>query len=145
MKTEPCLPACNIQAMNLHRAEISPEVAPGRHAVLLLDPAEWYMSARLRVAANITLLALPPKCPELNPAQNIWQFIRDNWLSDRIIKSYEDTLDHCYCARRTLVVQPWRIMSIGLRGWTHALCSMGVGITHVPDRRGDPSRPALCK
>ena len=62
------LPACNIQAMNLHLVEISAEVAPGRHAVLLLDQAGWHTSARLKVPANITLLPLPPKCPELNPS-----------------------------------------------------------------------------
>ena len=49
------LPACNIQAMNLHLVEISAEVAPGRHAVLLLDQAGWHTSARLKVPANITL------------------------------------------------------------------------------------------
>jgi transposase len=114
------LPACNIQAMNLHLAEISAEVAPGRHAVLLLDQAGWHMSARLRVPANITLLALPPKCPELNPAENLWQFMRDNWLSNRIFKSYEDILDHCCFAWNKLIDQPWRIMSIGLRDWARA-------------------------
>jgi hypothetical protein len=113
------LPACNIQTMSLHLAEISAEVAPGRHAVLLLDQAGWHMSARLRVPANITLLALPPKCPELNPAENIWQFIRDNWLSNRIFTSYEDILDHCCYAWNKLIAQPWRIMSIGLRDWAH--------------------------
>lgn len=105
--------------MSLHLAEISAEVAPGRHAVLLLDQAGWHMSARLRVPANITLLALPPKCPELNPAENIWQFIRDNWLSNRIFTSYEDILDHCCYAWNKLIAQPWRIMSIGLRDWAH--------------------------
>ena len=65
------LPACNIQAMNLHLVEISAEVAPGRHAVLLLDQAGWHTSARLKVPANITLLPLPPKCPEINPAENV--------------------------------------------------------------------------
>jgi transposase len=53
-------------------------VAPDRHAVRVLDQAGWHMSARLKVPANITLLALPPKCPELNPAENVWQFMRDN-------------------------------------------------------------------
>ena len=114
------LPACNIQAMNLHLVEISAEVAPGRHAVLLLDQAGWHTSARLKVPANITLLPLPPKCPELNPAENVWQFIRDNWLSNRIFKSYEDILDHCCFAWNKLIDQPWRIMSIGLRDWAHA-------------------------
>jgi transposase len=33
------------------------------------------------VPANMTLLPLPPKCPELNPVENIWQFMRDDWLS----------------------------------------------------------------
>jgi hypothetical protein len=37
--------------------------------------------------SNITLLPLPPKSPELNPVENIWQFMRDNWLSTRIFKS----------------------------------------------------------
>lgn len=114
------LPACNIQAMNLHLVEISAEVAPGRHAVLLLDQAGWHTSARLKVPANITLLPLPPKCPELNPAENVWQFIRDNWLSNRIFKSYEDILDHCCFAWNKLIDQPWRIMSICLRDWAHA-------------------------
>ena len=81
--------------MNLHLSEIAAEVAPGRQAVLLLDQAGWHMSARLKVPANITLMAPPPKCPELNPAENVWQFIRDNWLSNRIFKSYEDILAHC--------------------------------------------------
>ena len=114
------LPACNIQAMNLHLVEISAEVAPGRHAVLLLDQAGWHTSAQLKVPASITLLPLPPKCTELNPAENLWQFIRDNRLSNRIFKSYEDILDHCCFAWNKLIDQPWRIMSIGLRDWAHA-------------------------
>jgi len=42
------------------------------------------MSHRLVVPPNIALLLLPPKCPELNPTENIWQFMRDNWLSNRV-------------------------------------------------------------
>src|SRR5262249_10348139 len=38
---------------------------------------------------NITIILLPPKCPELNPVENVWQFMRDNWLSNRIFKSYD--------------------------------------------------------
>ena len=43
------LPACNTEAMNLHLAEIAATVAPGAHAVLLLDQAGWHMSMRLVV------------------------------------------------------------------------------------------------
>jgi hypothetical protein len=101
------------------RAEISAAVAPGAHAVLILDQAGWHISAGLVIPANITLLPLPAKCPELNPVENVWQFMRDNWLSNRIFKSYDDILDHCCFAWNRLMDQPWRIMSIGLRQWAH--------------------------
>jgi DDE superfamily endonuclease len=67
------LPTCNTEAMNLHLAEIAEIVAPGVHAVLMVDQAGWHMSTRLVVPPNITIMALPPKCPELNPVENVWQ------------------------------------------------------------------------
>ena len=105
--------------MTLHLAEIAAAVTPGAHAVLLLDQAGWHLSAGLVVPANITLLPLPAKCPELNPVENVWQLMRDNWLSNRIFKSYDDIPDHCCFAWNRLADQPWRIMSIGLRQWAH--------------------------
>jgi hypothetical protein len=53
--------------MNLHVAEIAKAVAPAAHAVLLVDQAGWHLSAKLLIPANITILALPPKSPELKP------------------------------------------------------------------------------
>lgn len=103
--------------MKLHLAEIATEVAPGKHAVLLLDQAGWHLSGRLSVPANITLIALPAKCPELNRQENVWRFMRDNWLSTRVFKSYADILDHCCYAWNPLIDQPWRIMTIGRREW----------------------------
>src|SRR5438552_4433554 len=103
--------------MALHLAEIFRTVTPGAHAVLLLDQAGWHLSAKLDIPDNITLMPLPPKSPELNPVEKIWQFIRDNWLSDRIFQSYDDIVDHCCFAWNRLVDQPWTIMSIGLRNW----------------------------
>jgi transposase len=111
------LPWCNIAATNLHLAEISARVAPGRHAALLMDQAGWHMSAKLVVPSNITIVALPPKCPELNPAENVWQFMRDNWLSNRVFTCYDNIVDHCCDAWNKLA--PWHIMTLGLRDWAH--------------------------
>jgi transposase len=113
------LPWCNTEAMNLHLAAISKVVAPGRHAVLLLDQAGWHLTDKLEIPANITLVPLPPKCPELNAQENIWQYLRDNWLSNRVFTSYNNLLDHCCDAWNKLISQPWTIMSIGLRRWAH--------------------------
>ena len=103
----------------MHLEEIALHVAPGAHAVLLLDQAGWHASAELVVPPNINLMPLPPRCLELNPVENVWQFMRDNWLSNRIFKSCDDIVDHCCLAWNKLVDQPWRIMSIGLRQWAH--------------------------
>ncbi len=112
------LPRCNTEAMTLHLAEISRTVGPRAHGVIL-DQAGWHGAKALKVPDNITLLPLPPRSPELNPVENIWQFMRDNWLSNRVFTSYGDILDHCCFAWNQLIEQPWKIMSIGTRDWAH--------------------------
>ncbi len=59
---------------DLHLAAISADVAPGRHAALLLDQAGWHLSANFTVPDNITIVPLPPKSPELNPQENVWRY-----------------------------------------------------------------------
>jgi hypothetical protein len=78
---------------------------------------DWHVSKKLTFPGNITLVPLPPKSPELNPVENIWQFMRDNWLSNRVFKSYDDILDHRCFAWNKLIDMPWKIMSIGTRDW----------------------------
>ncbi|NEK54793.1 IS630 family transposase [Rhizobium leguminosarum] len=113
------LPYCDTSAMNQHLLEISQAVDDGAHAVLIVDQAGWHVTPKLDVPDNITLLFLPPRSPELNPVENVWQFLRDNWLSNRIFKDYEDIVAHCCDAWNKLVAQPWKIMSIGMRDWAH--------------------------
>ena len=113
------LPRCNTLAMQWHIDEIACQVTPGAHAVILLDQAGWHTTQRLFLPDNMTLLPLPPRAPELNPVENIWQFMRDNWLSNRVFKSYDDIVNLSCEAWNKLIDQPWKIMSIGLRDWVH--------------------------
>jgi len=53
--------------------------------------------------------------------EDVWQFLRDNWLGDQIFNSYEDILDLCCEAWNWLVAQPWKIMSLSLRDWAYRL------------------------
>ena len=105
--------------MQWHLDEISSQVAPNAHAVLILDRAGWHTTAKLDVPANITLPPLPPSAPELNPMENIWRFMRDKWLSNRIFKSHEEIVALCCEAWNKLIDQPWKIMSIGTRKWAN--------------------------
>jgi hypothetical protein len=112
------LPVCNSEAMQLHLDAIAPKIAVGAHAVLILDQAGWHGAKDLRVPGNISLLPLPPRAPELNGQENIWQFLRQNLLSNRIFKCFDDIVDHCCYAWNSLLEQPWKIMSIAHREWT---------------------------
>ena len=106
--------------MNLHLVEIAATVAPGAHAVLLVDQAGWHCRRDLGSHQTSPLWRCRRNAPELNPVENVWQFLRDNWLSNRVFKSYDDLVDHCCVAWNKLVDQPWRIMSIARRDWAVA-------------------------
>jgi hypothetical protein len=106
------LPEINVEAMNLYLAEIGRNVAPGAHAVVVLDGA-----GRLCAPGNLSLLHLPPYSPELNPAENIWQYLRQNYLSNRAFDTYDAILDACCAAWNALMARPQCIRSIAQRDW----------------------------
>ena len=105
--------------MALHLAEISLAVAPGAHAAVLMDQAGWHTTGKLEIPSNISIIALPAKCPELNPVENVWQYLRGNWLSNRVFDNYDDIVDAACDAWRRLIAQPETITSIGMRAWAH--------------------------
>ena len=107
--------------MNLHLEEISQYVRPGAHAILILDGAGWHQTGgRLSVPENITLVPLPPYAPELNPVENVWGFLRQNILSNRVWDTYEAIVDACCSAWNSLIATPDRITSIATRDWAQA-------------------------
>jgi hypothetical protein len=113
------MPFADTEAMQCHLDEIARTVAKGAHAVLLLDRAGWHTTPALVVPNNITLIFLPSRSPELNPVETIWQYLRGNWLSNRVFDTYDNILDAACDAWRRLINQPDTITSIGLRDWAH--------------------------
>jgi len=114
------LPKANTPAMQMHLDEISRNVAAKAHAVVLMDRAGWHKTDKLEVPQNLTIILLPSRSPELNPVENVWQYLRQNWLSNRVFETYEDILDGGCGAWNRLIAQPQTIMSIGTRDWAHA-------------------------
>ena len=115
------LPYANTAAMHLHLEEIGRHVAPGAHAILLLDGAGWHGARDLVVPDNLTLLPLPPYSPELNPVENVWQYMRQNQLSLRVWPDYAAIVEACCTAWNTLMSTPDRIASITRRDWARAV------------------------
>jgi len=105
--------------MQLHLDEISRHVAEGAHAVLLLDRAGWHTTSNLNVPANITPILLPSRAPELNPVENVWQYLRSNWISNRVFETYDAIIDAACEAWMNLMSMPETITSIGMPEWAH--------------------------
>ena len=107
--------------MNLHLAEISAQVAADAHAVVILDQAGWHGARALGVPHNISLLPLPPYSPELNPVENLWQFLKHNFLNARIFQTYDAIVAACCDAWNRLRAVPGQIRSITTRDWVKAV------------------------
>ncbi len=72
---------------------------------------------QLIVPDNITLLPLPPYSPELNPMENVWEYLRGNKLSRLVWDTYDAIVAACKNAWNFLINDPDRIRSIGPRDW----------------------------
>ena len=88
--------------MQLHLDEIATKISPGTHAMVLLDQAGVARRQSPQGSKQHLALAAPPRAPELNQ-ENIWQFMRQNWLSNRIFKSFDEIVDRCCYAWNTLI------------------------------------------
>ena len=111
------LPYANTQTMALHLQAISLAVPPGRHALLVLDQAGWHTTLKLPSLPNLSLLRLPAGSPELNPAEQVWQLLRDRSLANRCYDNYEQIVDACCEAWNTFTQIPGAIRSLCSRSW----------------------------
>jgi transposase len=112
------MPRADTRAMQHPLDEIVRSLAPKAHAVIVLDQVSWHTTAKLRVPDHLSLLPLPPKSPELNPVENLWQLLRQNKLSNRIFASYQAIVTAACNAWNSLLADPARITSIRTRHWT---------------------------
>ena len=83
------------------------------------------MCGRLRVPSNISLVHLPPYSPELNPVENVWDYLRDNKLNNSVFNEYNAIVDRCCIAWNWLTETPDRIRSIATRSWKKNSYSIG--------------------
>jgi putative transposase len=88
------------------------ELEPGVHAALVLDRAGWHMAHRLTVPDNISLIPLPAYSPELNPVERVWLYLRQRFLSHRVLDGYTALLEAACRAWNALAAEPGRLTSL---------------------------------
>jgi transposase len=98
--------------MGVFLAAFAERLAPGTHAVLLLDQAGWHGARRLVVPGNLTLLPLPAYSRELNPVERVRLYLRERFLSHRVLADYDAVLDAACRAWNALAAEPGRLASL---------------------------------
>lgn len=113
---------CDTEMMQMFVDEVSKNIPKGRHAVLILDKASWHTTENLKCPSNISLLHLPPYSPELNPIEQVWHFLKQYFLSNRVFKDLEQIQNECMLAWNRFVHQPLKIKSLCSRSWATVGC-----------------------
>ena len=87
------------------------------HSLVIMDGAGWHQAFHTR--SHVSLLKIPPYSPELNPCEQLWQYIKDKWLKNRCYKDYEDILSAAVEAWQNFTAEDGRIRSLCSRDWAN--------------------------
>ena len=96
---------------------ISKRTPKGRHAVVVMDGAGWHQEHTVDAFDNVTIIKLPPYSPELNPIEQVWQWLRQNELANRCFQGYDDIVEQCARAWNSFIEDIERVKSLCTRDW----------------------------
>jgi hypothetical protein len=106
------LPRVSAAAMSTFLAEFAETLPEGMHAVMVLDQAGWHDARTLRVPESVTLVPLPAYSPELNPIERVWLYLRERYLSHRLLADYDAVVAACCKAWNALTAEAGRLRSL---------------------------------
>ena len=117
------MPEVSTVAMQIFLDEFAKTIAPDDHVAMVLDRAGWHGAKALKVPSNITLVPLPSYSPELNPVERIWLYLKERYLSHRLLDDYDKIADAACAAWLRLVREPGRLTSLCSYPWLSAVSS----------------------
>ena len=82
-------PYLNTDTVNAFFRQFEKEVNPAVHVFMIWDQAGFHMSKKVKVPRNVTIIPLPPYSPQLNPIENLWQYLRQHYWSNRVYEGYD--------------------------------------------------------
>ena len=115
------MPYADTAAMQAFLDRFSETLAEDEHAVMVLDQAGCHGSNALAVPANVTLVPLPAYSPELNPVERVWLYLKERFLSHRLLDDYDAIVDAACNAWNRLLAEAGRIKSLCSYPWIPAV------------------------
>jgi len=110
-------PYTDTAAMQDFLDQFSQTIADDEHAVMILGQAGWHGSNALRVPANVTLVPPPAYSPELNPAGRVWLYLKERFLSHRLLNDYDTIVTAACNAWNRLLAGAGRIRTLCSYPW----------------------------
>ena len=102
--------------MKLHMEQISKATLLGRHSVVIMDGAGWHTENVVAEFDNVSIIRLPACSPELNPIEQVWQWLRQNELANKYFKDYDDIVESCRNAWNSFISDIKWVKDICFRG-----------------------------
>jgi hypothetical protein len=115
------MPYADTAAMQVFLDRFSETLAEDEHVAMVLDQAGWHGSNDLAVPANITLVPLPAYSPELNPVERVWLYLKERFLSHRLLDNYNAIVEAACTAWNSLLAEVGRIKSLCSYPWIPAV------------------------
>ena len=115
------MPYADTAAMQAFLDRFSKTLAEDDHAAMILDQAGWHGSNDLAAPANVTLVPLPAYSPELNPVERVWLYLKERFLSHRLLPDYDAIVDAACDAWNRLAAEARRIKSLCSYPWIPAV------------------------
>jgi hypothetical protein len=86
--------------------------------VLTMDKAAWHRSKDLKIPENIAPFYLPPYSPELNPAEHLWDYIREQkQFNNHTFDSLNGVSEHLCNALAELSIEKEKVISMTYFNW----------------------------
>ncbi len=114
-------PLLGKDAMRIHLKQISDATPAGRHAVIIMDRAGWHGEDLADEFPNISIIRLPPYSPELNPIEQVWQWLRQRELANRCFDGYDDIVEQVSRAWNSFRGQTGLVQKICSRDWINLI------------------------
>lgn len=111
------MPEVSTTAMQVFLDAFSKTLAGDEHAAMFLDQAGWHGSKALRVPDNVTLVPIPPYSPQLNPAERVWLYLKERYLSLRLHADYNAIAGAACAAWNRLRAEASRLSSLTGYPW----------------------------
>ena len=105
------LPYANTDMMSLFLEEVGQDFKD-YFVVMLVDQAGWHMSNSLRIPENIRLIPQPAHSPELNPAEHIWDELREKNFPNKAFSSLKEVEQALCTGIMDLANSPKRLQSL---------------------------------